>query len=221
MSSGMGFQPHQDIQNSTEQASQAFVSPETLVGGRTDLNLPLAPPIPSYPYPYMLMQNPLHLDALNQTRINYGPPMVENLQQQEANAFNQDIYLQRASLYNALQRSNLPPRATPYHLHQAIQEQLQNFHQEQQLQQQNFLRGYQSEQFGQQFAPRAVGGDRQVQTGTESIFGQRMPQVRQPQRIRRRRANRAHVMHINSVAAEMAHQGDTTATSNPGLPRSH
>lgn len=199
--------------------------------GAVDLNLNLAPS-PDRPaghqVGFMYTMPPVQsqssqdsqLNNPNTAHINYGPPtriqqgvsnannVIESIHQDDINRYNQDrLNLQRNLLYypGALQRSNiLSARANPYQIHQTNLEQLQSWHQ---LQQPNVvtMQSYGSTdmmQYNQQFNPNL---------STPGIMenlmypSRRIPNHVRQQRMRRRsRANRAHLTHVNTVAAGRA-----------------
>ena len=214
--------------------------------GAVDLNLNLAPlpDRPAghqvgFMYTMPSVQSPNSQDSqlnnLNTAHITYGPPtriqqgvsnasnVIESIHQDDINRYNQDrLNLQRNLLYypGALQRGNiLSARANPYQVHQTNLEQLQSLQQQQQQQQENVvtMQTYGSTdmmQYNQQFNPNlsAPGSMEHLMYPSRRIPNH----VRQQRMRRRSRANRAHVTHINTVAADMTLGHSDAANITPG-----
>jgi hypothetical protein len=196
-------EPGADNQSSTEQGPQiSGPESEASVSRHVDLNLNLPTPVPIY-NPYMLMQQV--------GPQSYPTYQIADSQQQQQQHYDQQGYvpgsIHGTSLYTAPQEVHYGYQG----YHPPVQEQMQGYTE---LQQQSYMQPAEGTyvQGGQTaFEPRHPGP-------VQRILPRRLPHVRQ--RLRRRnRANRAHVSHLHSVAADMAYNNreHSTATSITGI----
>lgn len=190
--------PRPDTQSGTEQGPQiSGPASETSVSQqRVDLNLNLAPPIA--PYPYMLLQSQPHGYA--------SYPGEESQQSHYQQNYVPGIHGEHEGLY--------PQEAHHvYGFHQPLQQEVHQSYPEHTIQQQAFTQA--GEVYGQLPQQQPVAETRHQGQGGR-ILPRRLPHAR---RVRRRnRVSRAHIMHINTVAADIAYNNreHSTATSLTG-----